>query len=126
MAKISDPTHDAANLASLHGVKMRAIESTEGAAISAETLFEFEQVGSRFSARYRGGAIADGFLLGSLLGGGALIFRYVQADHDGNLDAGVSTGSVSRLADGRLRLVENFQWLTRAEEGQNVLEESNE
>jgi hypothetical protein len=41
----------------------------------------------------------------------------------GRLDAGVSEGVLDRLADGRLRLVEHYQWLTRPEHGTNTFEE---
>ena len=42
---------------------------------------------------------------------------------DGNVDAGVSEGTVERTSDGRLRLVEHFQWITRPESGVNIFEE---
>lgn len=109
-------------LLSLHGVRMRAVAGTETAIVSAETLFEFEQDGDLFSARYRGGKIADGYLIGKLHPSGELEFRYVQADSSGRIDAGVSTGVLVRLFDGRLQLVENFQWTTRPESGRNVFE----
>ncbi|MFI4921508.1 MAG: hypothetical protein ACHQAZ_07690, partial [Gammaproteobacteria bacterium] len=35
----------------------------------------------------------------------------------------VSTGKVEHLPDSRLRLIEEFQWLTRPESGTNVFEE---
>lgn len=110
---------------SLHGVRMRPVAGSEAAAVSAETLFEFEQTGDLFSARYRGGEIADGYLIGRLQTSGALWFRYVQADRSGRIDAGASTGAVNRLPDGRRQLVENFRWATRPEAGRNVLEEVN-
>jgi hypothetical protein len=53
----------------------------------------------------------------------SLHFRYVQADLDGNVDAGVSQGTVERTSDGRLRLVEHFQWITPPESGVNIFEE---
>lgn len=111
---------------SLHGVRMRAVSGAETALVSIDTFFEFEQTGNIFSARYRGGEIADGYLIGRFLPGGELEFRYVQADRNGRIDSGVSTGALTRLPDGRLRLVENFQWSTRPECGQNVFEESDE
>ncbi len=110
----------------LHGVRMRAVSGSEVAAVSAETLFEFEQTGDLFSARYRGGEVVDGYLIGKAHSGGELEFRYVQADRRGRIDAGASTGTLNCLPDGRLQLVENFQWATRPEVGQNVFEEVND
>ncbi len=108
---------------SLQGVRIRALAGSAGSVISRETLFEFEQTGDLFSARYRGGEIAEGYLIGRRHAGGALEFRFVQADRTARIDAGVSTGVLGRLSDGRLQLVESFQWTTRREAGRNVLEE---
>lgn len=105
------------------GVIMRVVANADDSAVSAETTFLFEQGGDVFSARYRGGEIVDGYLIGRLTSEAQFLFRYVQADRGGNLDAGVSTGSVTTLPDGRLRLVEDYEWLTRPGRGQNVLEE---
>jgi hypothetical protein len=90
--------------------------------VSAETAFTFEQTANVVSARYRGGEVVDGYLIGHL-SGERLHFRYVQADKNGALDAGVSDCDLERLADGRLRLVEHFQWITREGRGTNVFEE---
>ncbi len=90
--------------------------------VNASTVLTFEQQGNVVSARYRGGEIVDGYLIGHLEGW-SLLFRYVQADLSGRLDAGVSQGELDRLPDGRLRLVEHYQWLTRPERGTNTFEE---
>lgn len=105
---------------------MRALAGSAGSVISGDTLFEFEQTGDLFSARYRGGEIADGYLIGRRHAGGVLEFRYVQADRTAHIDAGESTGVLDRQPDGRLQLVENFQWITRPGAGRNVLEEVRE
>lgn len=110
----------------LNGVKMRLTSGAATAAVSCETLFEFEQEGSTFSARYRGGAILDGYLIGQLKASNQYEFRYVQSDLSGILDAGHATGVFVRMPNSRLRMVENFQWSTRPEAGQNVYEEVRE
>lgn len=106
----------------LNGVRMATAESDSDGVVSAETIMLFEQAGNLVSARYRGGNILDGYLIGQLAGQ-SLHFRYVQADGNGNLDAGVSDGTLDRLADGRLRLFERFQWITRPGGGTNIFEE---
>jgi hypothetical protein len=93
------------------------------AVVSADTMLVFEQNDEVISARYRGGAIVDGYLIGLVEAPGRLRFRYVQADTAGNLDAGVSIGLLTRLGDGRLRLVEQFEWITRPGRGENIFEE---
>jgi hypothetical protein len=106
----------------LTGVLMTVSNSDVHSVVNASTVLTFEQQGDIVSARYRGGEIIDGYLIGQL-DGWSLHFRYVQADRSGRLDAGVSAGVLDRLADGRLRLVEHYQWLTRPERGTNTFEE---
>lgn len=102
---------------------MRLVSGDAAGIVSAEAELRFEQVGDYFSARYQGGTIVDGYLIGKFRQNGSIEFRYVQADREGNLDSGVSTGRIMRLRDGRLRLEENFQWLTRIGFGRNIFEE---
>jgi hypothetical protein len=106
----------------LNGVRMAVANSDAHSVVNASTVVTFEQQGNVVSARYRGGEIVDGYLIGHLEGQ-LFVFRYVQADRNGRLDAGVSEGVLNRLADGRLRLVEHYQWLTRPEHGTNTFEE---
>lgn len=92
--------------------------------MSGETILEFEQTSEVVSARYRGGTIVDGYLIGKLdPAGTSLHFCYVQADVRGNVDAGSSTGTIDQMQDGRLRLTEEFKWFTRSGRGINVFEE---
>jgi len=107
---------------SLDRVRMTVSNSGVHSAVNASTVLTFEQQGNVVSARYRGGKIVDGYLIGHLEGW-SLLFRYVQAELNGRLDAGVSEGVIDRLPDGRLRLVEHYQWLTRPERGTNIFEE---
>jgi hypothetical protein len=39
------------------------------------------------------------------------------------VDAGSSTATIEQMQDGRLRLIEDFQWFTRSGRGINVFEE---
>lgn len=106
----------------LNGVRMAPQTADASGAVSSGTIMIFEQARGIVSARYRGGAILDGYLIGRL-SGQSLHFRYVQAQDDGRLDAGLSNGNIDRLPDGRLRLTEHFQWLTRSGGGTNIFEE---
>lgn len=106
----------------LSGVQMTVASSDAHSVVTGSTVLTFEQQGNVVSARYRGGEIVDGYLIGHL-DGWLLRFRYVQADLSGRLDAGVSEGVLDRLADGRLCLTEHYQWLTRPERGTNTFEE---
>ena len=101
---------------------MRVMSTDTNGVVSSDTILVFEQTGNVVSARYRGGSIIDGYLIG-VRESTSLRFRYVQVDERGNLDAGVSTGTIELLPDGRLRLIEQFQWLTRPEAETNIFEE---
>jgi hypothetical protein len=106
----------------LGGRRMCAISTGAEGVVSSDTILNFEQIGNVVSARYRGGTIVDGYLIG-LQDTSNVRFRYVQVDVDGHLDSGVSTGTIERLNDGRLRLIEHFQWITRPGAGTNIFEE---
>jgi hypothetical protein len=107
---------------SLDGVRMRVVSTGEGGEVNAETLFEFAQDGSVVSARYAGGHVRLGYLVGTISAEG-INFRYAQVGQDGRLDGGYSFCEMSRMADGRIRLLEHFKWDSRVGSGANVFEE---
>ncbi len=106
----------------LDRLQMVTVETDAGGTVSSSTVMTFEQAGDVVSARYRGGSIVDGYLIGRLAGRN-FHFRYVQADTEGRLDAGVSDGLFEYAPNGRLRLVEHFTWITRDGQGTNIFEE---
>jgi uncharacterized protein DUF6196 len=110
---------------SLHGVRMRAVVTGGAGEANADTLFTFAQQESTVSALYAGGTVRLGYLVGTLKSD-RLEFRYAQVDRDGHVDGGHSVCDIARLADGRVRLVEHFQWESRVGSGTNVLEEVGE
>lgn len=114
---------DAPRAFDLDGVRMRTAATDASGVVSSDTILTFRQRDDHVFARYLGGAIVDGYLLGAFDARGALTFRYIQLDVNGNLDAGTSTGTFERLPDGRLRLTESFKWFTRPERGTNVFEQ---
>jgi hypothetical protein len=107
---------------SLDGVQMRVASTGAGGEVNTETLFTFVQDGSVVSARYAGGKVRLGYLVGTMSAGG-LHFRYAQLDNEGRLDGGYSTCEISQMSDGRIRLVEHFRWDSREGSGTNVFEE---
>jgi hypothetical protein len=87
---------------------MHVVSTAEEGEVNAETLFEFAQDGSVVSARYAGGHVRIGYLVGTVSAEG-IRFRYAQVDMDGRLDGGYSICELSRMADGRIRLQEHFK-----------------
>jgi threonine dehydratase len=107
---------------SLDGVRMRVLSTASSGEVGRETLFSFEQDGATVSARYGGGAVRLGWLVGTLAGR-RLTFRYAQVDQAGRVDGGRSDCELERLPDGRIRLLEHFQWDSREGSGTNTLEQ---
>ena len=93
-----------------------------GGEVGAGTVFEFGQDGDLVWARYAGGGIRLGFLVGTLAGD-VLSFRYAQVGLTGETATGHSTDRVELLPDGRLRLHETWEWESRPGSGTSTLEE---
>ena len=110
------------HLISLDGIRMRVISTAEVGVVEGDTLFTFTQEGSVVSAHYSGGRVRLGYLVGIRSPAG-LRFRYVRLDTEDRLDSGCSECEIGRTPDGRVRLLEHFQWDTREGSGTNLFEE---
>ncbi|MCP3920474.1 MAG: hypothetical protein GY711_33520 [bacterium] len=80
------------------------------------------EVGDSVLGGYSGGRIVHGSLIG-VRRGSRFEFRYLQLQDDGVLDGGVSQCEIERAPDGRVRIVEHFEWESREGSGRNVIEE---
>jgi hypothetical protein len=85
---------------SLDGLRMRTVATALAGEVDGNTLFLFGQRGNTVWARYAGGALELGYLVGS-----------------------VTSGRLTLLPDGRVRMLEHFHWESREGSGTNVLEE---
>ena len=90
--------------------------------VNKDTIFEFEQIGNIVSAKYSGGKIAKGYLIG-LLSNNILEFRYTQVQNNSILDGGYSKCEVELLKNGKIKLIEKFNWESRDGSGENIFEE---
>lgn len=107
---------------SLGGVHMYVSSTGQEGVVGAETTLHFVQKGSAVFARYSGGSVDRGCLIGRL-SGSELAFRYAQREVSGDVHGGRSLCEVTRLANGRLRVLEHFSWETRVGSGTNVFDE---
>lgn len=105
---------------SLHGRRMHATHTAPNGAIGPDTTFEFTQRGDIVEARYAGGAIKVGSLVG-VLAESRLEFRYAQIHQDNSIHGGHSVCEVTRQGD-TVRIIERFQW-ANGDEGLNVIED---
>jgi hypothetical protein len=107
---------------SLDGRRFRVAEMVEGGEASAATIFEYHEQGDLVWARYEGGAVRLGFLIGTR-SNDRIDFRYSQLNDDGETSNGRCRSQITRLPDGRLRLTENWAWESRPGEGTSAIEE---
>jgi hypothetical protein len=90
---------------------------------SAATVFEYHEEDGVVWARYQGGAVRLGFLVGTR-DGDHLDFRYSQLNEGGETSNGRCSTAISVLPDGRLRLSEVWAWESKPGAGTSVAEES--
>lgn len=106
----------------LNNLTMRVSSTAANGVVGSDTRLCFTQIGARVVARYSGGAVARGWLVGRWEDE-RLNFRYAQREEGSGIHAGRSVCEVQRLSGGRLRLIEHFTWTTRPGSGTNVFDE---
>lgn len=96
----------------LNNLKMNVIQTSKNGIVNEETIFLFEQDVKTVNAKYSGGQIREGYLVGQL-NGELLKFTYCQQRITGELDHGESECVLSRdKVSGKVKLVENFKMNT--------------
>jgi hypothetical protein len=108
--------------ASLDGRVFRVAAMGAAGEASEATHFEYHEQDGLVWARYEGGAVRLGFLVG-IREGDSLDFRYSQLNEDGETSNGHCSTTISTLPDGRLRLDEEWTWESRPGAGASAVEE---
>lgn len=107
-----------------HGKIFRPIQNTENGETSSETIFHYKQSGNLLTCEYSGGKIIKGQLMGLVNEKGEINMRYHQVNNQGQLLTGTCFSVPERLANGKIRLHERWQWTSGdASTGFSVLEE---
>ena len=106
----------------LDGLTLYVSSTADVGVVGADTLLHFTQKGDRVLARYSGGSIQRGYLVGELADG-SLSFRYTQLESSGEIHGGSSICDLVTLPDGRTRIVEHFTWRTREGSGDNIFDQ---
>jgi hypothetical protein len=107
---------------SLDGRRFRAAADVPGGDVGAQTVFEYSEADGMVHARYGGGAVRLGFLVGTR-DGDTLRFRYAQLRGDGTTANGRCESEIEALPDGRLRMHERWAWESHDGAGTSVVEE---
>jgi hypothetical protein len=108
---------------SLDGRIFRVVETAAGGEAGEATVFEYHEEGDLVWARYEGGAVRLGFLVGRR-DGDRLEFRYSQLNAGGETSSGRCATTISVFPDGRLRLDEVWAWESKPGTGTSAAEES--
>ncbi len=108
--------------ASLDGRSFRVVATAVEGEADAATVFEYHEHDGFIWARYAGGAVRLGFLVGTREGE-CLDFRYSQLNGNGETSSGHCSTTISTLADGRLRLDEDWAWESKSGAGTSAVEE---
>ena len=120
--RVDPPTELAAEV-SLEG---RVFRGAGAAAVAgeatSETVFEYHEDDGVVWARYEGGVVRLGFLVGTR-DGDTLDFRYSQLNDKGETANGHCSTTISVLPDGRLRLDEDWAWESKPGAGISAVEE---
>jgi hypothetical protein len=96
----------------LDGKAFRSVSNTGNGEVGAETRFHYRQTGDLVTASYQGGEIVLGHLIATMTPDGLLDMRYHHLNVKGELMAGKCLSTPRLLPDGRLRISEEWQWLS--------------
>ena len=97
-------------------------DKAEAGEASSETVFVYHEHDGVIWARYEGGAIRLGFLVGTR-DGDRLDFRYSQLNDKGETANGHCSTKITVLPDGRLRFEEDWTWESKTGAGRSAVEE---
>lgn len=90
--------------------------------VDAETRLYFTQKKSKVIARYNGGCVRRGRLVGTLYGS-ELVFRYTQVEESAQIRGGRSVCEVLPSEQAGLCVIEHFTWNTRSGSGTNIFDQ---
>ncbi|HKF01605.1 MAG TPA: hypothetical protein VKB49_04805 [Candidatus Sulfotelmatobacter sp.] len=106
----------------LDGVVMYVSSTDYRGVVNAKTRLHFIQKGSRVFARYAGGRVKRGCIVGTI-SGSELVFRYAQLEDSEQIHGGRSICEVQWTEEAGLRVIEHFTWSTRIGSGTNIFVE---
>ncbi|MQS07223.1 hypothetical protein [Streptomyces alkaliphilus] len=120
-ARASGTTPEPA-VGSLDGRTLVPVAARAAGQVGTDTRFHYHERDGRVWARYEGGDIVHGHLVGTR-SGDRLDFRYVQLCVDGTTASGHCVGRLEALPDGRVRIHETWRWESGPGSGSSVVEE---
>jgi hypothetical protein len=95
----------------LDGRVFAALSNSENGEVDESTLFYYHQKDGSIWADYSGDEITRGHLLGKQLKDGSFDFVYHHINSEGKVKLGRCLSVAVLLEDGKIKLVEKWQWL---------------
>ncbi len=92
------------------------------AEVNEETVFHFKQNGNVIHADYYGGQVKVGKFIG-VLKKDVIEFRYVQVNIHDEFHTGHSKDIIQLTDSGKIRLIDEWEWESKAGKGLCILEE---
>ena len=100
------------------------MENTQNGETTEETIFEYKQNENLLTSEYSGGKIKKGHLIGLVDENGNIEMRYHQVNEKGQLMTGICISRPEILADGKIRLHENWEWTSGDKsKGRSIIQE---
>lgn len=107
-----------------NGKMFRLIESSTNGEVSSETKFYYKQREDIVWATYKGGVVRYGTLIGLVSENGHLHFNYQHINQNNEIQTGVCSSEPEFLPNGRIRLLEKWQWTSGEQtKGESIVEE---
>ena len=104
--------------------RFKSVKNTINGETSEETIFHYIQTKNIVTARYVGGKIIEGQLIGLVSKEGEINMRYHQINTNGDLMTGKCKSIPEVLTNGKIRLHEEWQWTSGDKsKGNSIIEE---
>lgn len=107
---------------SLDGRRFVSLVPADGGEVNPETVFDYHENDGDIWATYAGGPVRRGYLVGTRTGD-VLSFRYSHLNTNGDTASGRCESQITMTDDGRLQLLETWEWESRDGSGTSTLEE---
>ena len=107
-----------------HNKKFRPINNSDNGEVSNEMVFHYQQYGHILTCSYEGENIVKGQLIGLVDQQGNIDMHYHQVNKNGEIMTGICQSTPQLLKNGKIRLLEQWQWTSGDEsKGSSILEE---
>lgn len=107
-----------------HNKKFKSVFNSKNGEVSSSMIFIYKQSDHILTCEYKGGKIIHGHLIGLVDQDGLIEMRYHQVNHKGELLTGICNSVPELMDNGKIRLIENWQWTSGDQsKGRSILEE---